>query len=260
MSFGTAQGGAFILQNATIMLGDLGDGEDLIPELHSLGLFKEATVNIARTFTSLAQGVRQQKVDEQLTGEDITVTGKGYEFGAKQLTYALGQDGHGLTSTGLRTTNTLAVTSGGTDLTLASVTGLAVGDYLVVAPNGDSDAGLVVVISSLTGLVVGLDRPLAMAIPLGSHVTKSRITLVGGDNYVNTYKSMKVTSAAVNGDPIVMIFPKVKVTSSFTLGLSSQDYASTPFTFQSYAMTPAEIGYAQYRANGRAEMWQLTRG
>lgn len=260
MTFGAATSKKFVLENATVMLGPLGDGEDLIPDLHSIGLFKEATVNVNRTFTSLTQGVRQQKLDEQLTGEDIMVSGKGYEFGAKQIAYALGQDGHGLLSNGLRTTTTVAETSGSSSITLALTTGLAVGNTLVIGPKGDLDAGLIAVIEAISGQVITLDRPLAMALPVGSEVTQGRISYVGGDNYVNTYKAMKVTSVATNGDPLVLVFPKVKVTSSFSMALSSSDYASIPFTFQSYAMTPDEDGYAQYRANDRAEMWFVNRG
>lgn len=267
VDYGTAKSNAFVLQNATIMLGELGQGEDLVPEEHSIGLFKEAATNIERNFTDLAQGVRNSIVHSELTSEKISLTGKGYEFSSKQIAYALGYDGS-LVQTTLKTgTVSAAATLNATELTVSSTqNSWGVGDYAIISPAGDEDAGLIAMVTAVavTGaagafsVVLTLDRPMKMPIPVGSKVQTSNLHYAGGDTYENVFKSLKSTSRDVHGRPMCFVMPKVKVTSSFMMAFTSSDYASIPFTFQSYAMTPDEPGYAQYKARGRAEMWGFT--
>ena len=82
---GTAQSDGFILQEATLMLGAVGNGLDLTVEENSIGLFKNLQVQNTRTFTDLTQGTKQGVVASAETENRTMITGEGYEFTPKQL-------------------------------------------------------------------------------------------------------------------------------------------------------------------------------
>lgn len=244
---------ALVLSNATVMLGNMGEGFNLTPAEHSIGLFKEATVNAELSYTGLTQGIRQSLIDEQITAQNITISGSGYQFGLSQIKYALGMDGHGMDVTTVQAQTTLAATETATALTLDDASDFTVGDTLVISPRGDEDASLVAIISAISTNTVTLDRPLAMAVPSGSKVYKGQVLRIGGDSHVKAYKSMKVVAHTTKGLPITFIVPKVAQSNSFTMALGG-DYAKLPFTFKSFALSSEEAGYAEYVANDRSEL------
>lgn len=90
---GEAKTRQFNLSTGTLMLGPQGEGEDLTPELHSVGLVKDITLNITKTRIELTQGITNEVVDSQVTGNEVNFTANLYEYTSKNLAYAAGIDG-----------------------------------------------------------------------------------------------------------------------------------------------------------------------
>ena len=255
-TFGAAQSDGFLLNQATLMLGELGSYRDLTVADHSIGLFKDMAIVNNRTFTSLTQGVRQKVVAKTLTTDTWTITGKGFEYGLKQLTYALGQEGFNVTPQTVKTFATTATSATGTStITLASTTGLAAGDWLVFTPEVGQTDGLVYQIQSIASLVVTLDRPLVADVATGDKFTKSLLINTGNSSCSGaTYLSGKIVSKLDNCEPIVIWLPKIQITSGLALNFGNSDYSSIPYELTTLALTPSDAGYADWLALGEQEL------
>lgn len=255
-TFGAAKTDGFLLNQATLMLGALGSYRDLTVEKNSIGLFKDMSVMNARSFTKLTQGNRQKIVAQTLTSDSWTITGKGFEYGQQQLAYALGQEGFNVTPTPVQNFLTTAPSLTGTStITLASTTGLAVGDWLVFRPTVGRTDGLVYQITGIALLVITLDRPLVSNIATGDTFSKS--VLINTNNAScngTTYLSGKIVSMLDNCTPIVIWLPKVQITSGLALNFGNSDYSSIPYELTTLALTPSDAGYADWLALNEQEV------
>lgn len=90
---GEAQTTQFNVSSATLMLGEMGHGLDLTPELHSVGLVKDVSISVTKERIELGQGITNDTVDSQVTGNTTSVSANVYEYTAKNLAYAAGIDG-----------------------------------------------------------------------------------------------------------------------------------------------------------------------
>lgn len=83
----------FNVSDGTLMIGPQGEGYNLTPEKHSVGLIKQLSCSSTKNRIELTQGLQQLVVDSQVTGNDVSVTADVYEYTAKNLAYAAGLDG-----------------------------------------------------------------------------------------------------------------------------------------------------------------------
>lgn len=261
--YGKATSEGFLLQEATLMLGPMGEYRDLLESDHSVGLFKNMQVQNTRTYTSLNQGTRQKRVHSTLTEDTYMLSGEGYEFGPRQLKFALGQEGYLYTPTSeVKTTLSADALGAQDEVTLTSSTGFAVGDFIIVRPKVGHDSGLAYRITALAANVATLDRDLVEVLPTGSEVFKSTIinSNEGGNNTCNgaSYMSAKVVSQMANCKPIILYFPKVQITSGLNLSFGASDYSNMPYELTSYALVPTDPGYDDYLENGENDMIVLT--
>ena len=95
---GEAQTTQFNVSSGTLMLGEMGHGADLTPELHSVGLVKDISVSVTKERIELGQGITNDTVDSQVTGNTTSFTVNVYEYTAKNLAYAAGIDGREMKS------------------------------------------------------------------------------------------------------------------------------------------------------------------
>lgn len=255
-SYGTAQSDGFVLNEATLMLGALGQFKDLTVEEHSVGLFKNLALVNNRTFTPLTQGVRQKIIDQQLTSDTWEISGTGFEYNLKTLSYALGQEGFSVNPITDVETTTSAVSAVASDtITVVSATGLVVGDWIVIKPKSGQDSGMVFKITAIAALVLTLDRDLTVAVAIGDYVSKTSIIQTNPTNCSGaTYMSGKIVTTKTNCDPIVIWLPKIQVTSGLNLTFGSSDYSSIPYTLQTLSLTPSDAGYADYLAFDESEV------
>ena len=261
-NFGTAMGKGFVLNEATLMLGPLGQGADLLEEKHSIGLFKNLAIANDKTFQPLTQGVTQSIVDQVKTGDNWTISGNGYEYNPRTIMYALGQAGYtaDVTQERTRTVITTAAAVGESEITVADATGLKVGDWVILYSKiGDND-GLAYKIETLATNTVTLDRKLVVAVAENDELVLS--TLINTNDPESctgaTYFSAKIVSATTGCDPIVMIAPKVQVTSGLNLSFGVADYSNMAFQVTVMDMIRSDAGYEDYRQHGKSKLWLVT--
>ena len=261
-NFGGALGDGFVLNEATLMIGALGSALDLTEAEHSVGLFKNLAIANDKTFQPLQQGVNQDTVHNQKTTDNWTISGNGYEYNPRTIMYALGQSGFSADplATRVRLGITVAATIGTDELTLAATTGLAAGDWIVLYNKLGDNNGLAYKIESIATNVITLDRDLVAPVAVGDEVIKS--TLINTNDPQSCsgaqYFSAKIVSSDVNCNPIVIIAPKVQVTSGLNLAFGSTDYSSIAYQLTAMALTKKDAGYDQYIAHGKSKVFMLT--
>ncbi|QHJ78645.1 MAG: hypothetical protein [Caudoviricetes sp.] len=261
-NFGTALGDGFVLNEATLMIGALGSALDLTEEKHSFGLFKNMAITNDKTFQPLNQGVRQETVHQTLTADNWTLAGNGYEYNPRTIMYALGQAGYTAdpTVSRVKTTVTNPASTDESTLTLADVTGLKVDDWIVLSTiNGNSD-GLAYKIKSIANNAVTLDRKLVSPVAVGDKVVKSTLIMTNDPDSCSgaNYYSAKIVSADVNCNPIVIIVPKIQITSGLNLTFGVSDYANMGFQATPMALTRKDAGYDWYAQQGKSKVVFIT--
>lgn len=261
-NFGTALGDGFVLNEATLMIGPLGIAMDLTEEEHSFGLFKNMAITNDKTFQPLTQGVRQDVVANQLTGDNWTFAGNGYEYNPRTIMYALGQAGYKADPTAprVKVSVTEAVATGESTITVDQSTGLEADDWIILSPlNGNAD-GLAYKIKTVAVNVITLDRPTVAPVAVGDKVVKSTLILTNDQESCSgaNYYSAKIVSADVNCNPIVIVAPKIQITSGLNLTFGVSDYASMGFQATPMALTRKDLGYDLYVQQGKSKVFLIT--
>lgn len=261
-NFGAALGDGFVLNEATLMIGPLGSAMDLTEEEHSLGLFKNLAVTNAKTFQPLTQGPRQEIVHQQLTNDDWQLAGNGYEYNPRTIMYALGQAGYTADPTAPRIKATITAPTSVSEetITVDEATGLVQGDWIVISPiNGNSD-GLAYKIKTVAEKVLTLDRPLVAAVAIGDKVVKSTLINTNDADSCSgaNYFSAKVVSADVHCNPIILVAPKIQITSGLNLTFGVADYANMQFQATAMALTRKDAGYDLYVEHEKSKLFMIT--
>ena len=261
-NFGSALGDGFVLNEATLMIGPLGSALDLTEEKHSFGLFKNMALTNDKTYQPLTQGVRQDIVHQTLTADNWTLAGNGYEYNPRTIMYALGQAGYTADPTAPRVKVTLTAPTAVAEstITVDATTGLAADDWIILSPiNGNTD-GLAYKIKSIAANVITLDRPLVSAVAVGDKAVKSTLIMTNDIESCSgaNYYSAKIVSADVNCNPIVIIAPKVQITSGLNLTFGVSDYSNMNFQATPMALTRKDAGYEWYVAQGKSKVVLIT--
>lgn len=256
----SAKTDAFILNEATIMLGPLGLALDLTEEEHSIGLFKDLQVQNSRSYTDLKQGVRQDIIQSVLTADDWSFTSQGAEFSPRQLAYYLGQDGSKFTTEKTSTTTLSApVAEAASQITVASGTGFAVGNYINISQAGDNN-GLIFKIEAITANSITLDRPTVAAFVQGAVVYKLNALRSASESCTGSnYYSCKIVSQTVGCEPIIIVLPKIQITSGLNLNFGASDFMMTPLEFKTLASLPTDASYELYAEHGNSEFIHFSR-
>lgn len=261
-TFGAAIGDGFVLNEATLMIGALGQALDLTEEEHSVGLFKNLVISQEKTYQPLTHGVRQDIVDQQLTGDNWTISGNGYEYNPRTIMYALGQSGY--TADPLAERVKLTVTApasvGEETITVESATGITAGDWIVLNSTLGGTDGLAYQVKTVAASVVTLDRPLVSAVATGDKLVKSSLILTNDPDSCSgvSYHSAKIVSADVHCNPIVIVVPKLQITSGLNLAFGTSDYSSMAFQGTAMASTRRDASYDLYRQNGSSKIFLIT--
>lgn len=262
---GEAKTTEFLLSTATIMVGPTSKVMELTPSLHSLGLVKNIQVQADVSFTELTQGIQQQVVSSVNTGSQTKITGELYEYTARNLAYGAQLDGSAATYDPIVTSYTLAtnITTGGATVVLGTGGGadFNVGDFLVIQDTNNPDKLHVGKVASkatdtLT-LATGYVMPSTMAFSTGSTVIY-RVTpiKVGAVSAQPTMGLKMVGLLPESGQPITLIFPKVKITKGISLAFQTDNFANMPFEFTPYALVSTDNYYADF---GSTKRWMVLR-
>lgn len=261
-NFGTALGNGFVLNEATLMIGALGQAMDLTEEKHSLGLFKNLAVSNEKTFAPLNQGIRQDTVHQTLTSDNWTISGNGYEYNPRTILYALGQAGYSADPTAPRVIlNVTAPAAEATsEITVEASTGVAEGDWIVLQSSVGAADGLAYQVESVALNVITLDRPLVAPVVIGDKLVKSVLIQTNDPEACSgaSYYSAKIVSADVNCNPIVLVIPKLQITSGLNLTFGVSDYSNMAFQGTPMASTRQDVSYDLYKKHGQSKVFLLT--
>lgn len=261
---GEAKTSEFLLTTATLMLGPSADVFGLTPDAHSVGLVKNVQVTAETSFVELTQGIQAQIVASVNTGNSAKISAEVYEYTARNLAYGAYLDGSLTTFDQLTLTETLASTaSAGTSIALATGKGAdySVGDYGTLQSITQPDKVHVFKVASKSTDTLTVTA--GTAIPTG-------VSFTAADTVVRKVQSIKFGSVAAqptygcklvgllpdSGQPVTLIFPKVKITKGIALAFQTDNFSNMPFEFTPYALLPADSHYSEF---GSQKTWSLHR-
>lgn len=261
-NFGNAIGNGFVLNEATLMIGALGTALDLTEDKHSVGLFKNLAIANDKTYQPLTQGTTQEIVAQVKTGDNWTISGNGYEYNPRTIMYALGQAGFSADPVAprKRVKVTTAAAIAESTITVEAVTGIAQGDWIVLYSKLGNNDGLAYKVKSIAGMVITLDRPLVVAVAENDEMVKSTLINTNDPEVCSgvTYFSAKIVSSDINCNPIILVAPKVQITSGLNLAFGVSDYSNIAYQLSAMAVTRADAGYDLYRAHGKSKVFLIT--
>lgn len=246
----------FMLGSATVMLGPQASLFDLNPDVHSIGMVKDFSVEATPAYTDLKQGTRNVSIYSVMTGFDAKASMSVFEYTARNLVYGLGLDGSGFDApggSGQTSTLATAVTGGAAAPTITVAAGdgskFSAGDVIMILDAAVEDRATVRKVASVSTDTITLDVPLGVGVEfaVGSAVKHVAEILVGDpDNGAPAFLGAKVVGQIANGDRVVLLFPKVLITKGFTLAFGNKDYGNLPFEFTLYDLLPADPNYSTF--------------
>lgn len=252
---GEAKTNQFMLGTATVMVGPQADLFSLNPDEHSIGLVKNFTLTSEPGFTELTQGVKNTVVYSVMTANKVRANMEAYEYTAKNLSYAAGLDGSTITTADVETTLQTAVVAnpaGADELELASVTGLVVGDWVIVQ-EGDDDKVTMGKISAIdaTAKTITLAQKFKNAIAANAKVSK--VNAVGvGSKKDQPYLAAKVVGKLADGSVVSLLIPKLRVTNGFAVAFKTDSFGNLPLQFDVQDLVSSDAFYADFADKGSA--------
>jgi len=234
----------FMLGTATVMLGAEADLFDLGPE-NSIGLVKNFTLTTDPSYTELSQGVKNTLVHSILTQNTVRASMEAYEYTGQNIAYALGLGG---TFDKKVITSTVAtpVADNDTSFDVAAGDGadFAVDDYVMIHVD-TLDNFVIRKITAIATDELTVNAPFDGVIPAGVKV--SLINKIGGGSKEDQpYYSAKIAGKLANGEPVVILIPKVRIVQGFNFAFTSDDYANMPFEFTVYDPVNTDTHYSYF--------------
>jgi hypothetical protein len=251
---------SFLIGNATVMLAPQSvDVFSLNPVDHSVGMVKAVNIGVDSDTIELRNGIQQALVDSQKSNVRMTATFEGYEFTAANLYRALGlaqnatvQRRRGrLTAAMAAGATTASVESnpipGDTNSAITAIANIPAGSTILLQRANQPDYVYPArTVGAATGSapysVTIAALPTGITFAAGDTVWIVNELDVGSTINQGDYFCMKIagTLSAYNV-PLVVIFPKVKVTKGFTLNFSETDYSNLPFEVSPYFLAQSEV-------------------
>jgi hypothetical protein len=239
--------------------GDATSVFELTPDLHSVGMVRNVTLNQESDQIELRKGIQQNLVDSKKSNVKTTLSAEVFEFSAQNVFYSLSI---GSQAVGLKRGKLTAAAAGGAaTITVASdplpgdaSTGItAAGDIpngatvlLQIPGNGSNDYVLPVRTTAATTAAapdydVTVAIPAGMDFPIGTKVWIVNEVGVGSTAEQDFFKVKVVGTMSANERPITLILPKVKISKGFQIQFDEGNYTSMPFEFAPYFLSASEI-------------------
>lgn len=256
----------FMLATATVMIGEQTALYGLNPMAHSIGLVKNFKITAAPTYTELTQGVKNDLVYSIMTQNKVTATMEVYEYTSRNLAYGLGLDGTTVAS--ITDSYLLNAPMAGADTTVviqvSTDNHLEFPDssWVVIQDAVQTDYVHVVKTSGASVYAAGPPKTLTLTLDHPSGAARataagSTLTLVNrsniGDKDDQPFLSAKVVGIMPNDDqPLILLFPKLRITKGFELSFQTTAFASMPFEFTPYDLISTDYAYADFVGDGQA--------
>lgn len=247
MPLGSPKTRQFNLGTAELRIMPLSSSGKGLPA-HSVGLVDTVSVEVAQDAVRLEGGFPRKLVDIAIASQNATVTGALREVSRRNLKVLLGQGVGASEPTDVATTMTgTATAAGATSLDVASATGIAANDTLVVFPTGKPELMSVVIVDSIATntLTLNAKTPLLHAYDpaLGAvQVFNAQPIPIGAVDQVQYFGVQVIQRNYANGRPRVFDLWKAAISAGMTFETSNQDYGSQ--NLQIEVMEPTAEDYA----------------
>jgi len=259
---GNAKSQKFMLGTAEVMIGNPEDVYNLNPVDNGVGLVKNFSIEASKDQTELTQGRTNDIVVSLTTGQTTRGSFEMFEYTTKNLTYALGLEGSQLiapTEKALEVSATVSFSSGSVDVAFEDATdiqNIVMGNRVLVRdPATDTIiVGTVTAVSGISGnatsgatMTVSIpDVTASNGVTAGSYVSLVNVLDVGSTD-TDRYYSAKVQGQLADGQWIVLLIPKIRVSSGLTMSFTTDNFGNVPFEFTPMKPIGGDPFYAQFK-------------
>lgn len=264
---GEAKTSAFVLSQATVMIGATDKVFELTPAENSIGLVKNFTVTSEPTYTDLTQGVKNNIVYSVMTNNPVRATMEVYEFTSANMAYALGLQGadfqtnqsYELSAT-VAADDTTAETEPGSDV----ASDFGQGDWIILQRQDAPDD---IHLAKLDAAATYTDPTLSLsfnnwAVPtghsgfgIGDLVKKVNRVDVGSKDEQPFLGAKVVGILPESNEPVTLIFPKLRITRGFNMAFTSDNYSNMPFEFTPFELVSSDTMYNEFKGKGVAALF-----
>jgi hypothetical protein len=250
---GEAKTTQVLLSTATLMIGSSANVMSLDPVTNSIGLVKNLRVQTDMSFTELTQGVTNQVMMSVQTKLDAKISCEVYEYTAGNLAYGAGLDGSTLSSATATYTLNADITGGSGTVALTAGQGVnfTANSWVVLQDQTAPDRIHVGKVQSVATDTLTLTT--ATQVPAGKTFSKATTIVykvnkvdVGSNVAQPTFGVKAVGILPATGEPVALIFPKVKITKGLDLSFESNNFSNMPFEFTPYVPVPADPFYSDF--------------
>lgn len=250
---GTAKTNKFLIGAASLMIGAQADLYNLLPATHSVGLIKNFQLSADPTFLDLTQGSKNTTIFSTLTGFPVKGQTEVYEYTAQNLSYGLSLDGSSVvTDATAAKTLTAAIETGDDVISLNNVTGLVVGKPIMLIDTTADDVVLVRTITEINSLDVTVDQTIESEWATSTTSVKQVNGIDVGSTSNQPFLSAVATGKLVDGSPIGIYMPKVRIVKGFTLAFNSENYSNLPFELELMDLLPSDPFYSTFNTKKAA--------
>ena len=252
---------AFLLGEATLMIAPYADATpvfELTPDVHSVGMVRNVTLNQEADEIELRKGIQQHLVDSKKSNVRTTLSAEVFEFSAQNIFYSLSMGSQavavkrGKLKTAVNGAQATIVVN--TDpLPGEPTSGIsAAGDIpngatiLLQIPGAQNDYVLPVRVTAATTVATS-DYTVTAAVPAGMNFPAgTKVWVVNEVGIADTaeqefFKVKVVGTLSNNEKPLTLVLPKVKIKRGFQIQFDEGNYTSMPFEFSPYFLSAAEV-------------------
>lgn len=250
MSYGLANTNRFMLGAASILLGPQADLFNMTRATNSIGMVKNFSLVTEPSFADLTQGVKNTLVYSVMNGHTARVSAELYEYTPKNLAYLASLNGGTFTpSTNIETTVATAVAgapgSPATSVLVASGTGFAIGDWILIQSATQVDDAIVTKVTAVVTNTLTVAPGVGRAFSVGATVRRMNYTAIA-EKTDPPFFSALVLGQLANGDEIALALPKVRITSGLNLTFSSDDYGNMPLEMAIFDLVSTDPNFATF--------------
>lgn len=268
---------AFLLGEATLMIAPYADATsvfELTPDLHSVGMVRNVTLNQESDQVELRKGIQQNLVDSKKSNVRTSLSAEVFEFSAQNIFYSLSV---GQTATAVKR-GKLKTAANGAQATIVvnsdplpgdPTSGIsAIGDVpngatvLLQIPGAANDYVLPVKVTAATSgagpdYTITAAIPAGMSFPVGTKVWVVNEVPVASTAEQDFFKVKVVGTLSNNERPVTLILPKVKIMKGFQIQFDEGNYTSMPFEFAPYFLSATEAAVGRLSEIGTAQQGKV---
>lgn len=254
---GLAKTANFQFTTASVLVGPMASQLSLNSAAHAIGLVKNLTVTSDTAFAELTQGVQNQLVASMVNKFSVKAACEVYEYTSRNLAYGLGLDGTGL-STYIPVAGDYPLAAGvAAAATTATVTANVASSFPLgqwgYLQEGVDDVVHVFKTSiaaafstSTTITFAGYPVPTGMSFDTAGGVIGAFNKVDSNPALANQYFAVRLIGITSDPSqrPVIIHFPKAKISKGFAMGFESNSFANLPFEFTPVVPTPSDPGYS----------------